>query len=332
MIFKSYVLEQNLKTFDNFKIFLFYGENQGLKKEFKESLKIKNVNNEILNLLQDDIVQNKDLLVNEISNKSLFNNKKIIFIDQVNEKILNIIEEIVEDIVDEKIFIFADSLEKKSKLRNYFEKSKECAITACYQDNEITIKKIIINKLNEYQGLSPQVVNLIIKNTALDRSKVNNEIEKIKSYFLNKIIDPNKIDSLLNIKTNDDFNKLKDEALNGNKINTNRLLADTVFEIENNIYYLNSINQRINKLNEIENMKQKNSNIESIISGLKPSVFWKDKPILIEQSRKWNKNKIQVALKKTYNTEIEIKSNSLIRKDLLIKNLIIELCTAASSA
>ena len=137
---------------------------------------------------------------------------------------------------------------------------------------------------------------------------------------------------MLNIKTNDDFNKLKDEALNGNKINTNRLLADTVFEIENNIYYLNSINQRINKLNEIENMKQKNSNIESIISGLKPSVFWKDKPILIEQSRKWNKNKIQVALKKTYNTEIEIKSNSVIRKDLLIKNLIIELCTAASSA
>ena len=78
-------------------------------------------------------------------------------------------------------------------------------------------------------------------------------------------------------------------------------------------------------------MKRENSNIESLISSLKPPVFWKDKPMLIEQARKWNKNKIQVALKKTYSAEIEIKSNSSIRKDLLIKNLIIELCTTASS-
>ena len=137
---------------------------------------------------------------------------------------------------------------------------------------------------------------------------------------------------MLNIRSSDDFNLLKDEALNGNKNKTNRLLADTFFEAENNIYYLNSINQRINKLNEIENMKQKNSNVESLISSLKPPVFWKDKPILIEQSRKWNKNKIKIALKKTYNVEIEIKSNSSIRKDLLIKNLIIELCATANSA
>ena len=110
------------------------------------------------------------------------------------------------------------------------------------------------------------------------------------------------------------------------------MLAETVFEAENNVYYLNSINQRIHKLNEIENLKKNSSNIEKLISSLKPPVFWKDKPILIEQSKKWNKIKIQEALKKTYNTEIEIKSNSSIRKDLLIKNLIVELCTTASSA
>ena len=79
-------------------------------------------------------------------------------------------------------------------------------------------------------------------------------------------------------------------------------------------------------------MEQKGTNIEALISNLKPPVFWKDKPKLIEQSRKWNKHKIRIALKKTYDTEVEIKSNSLIRKDLLIKNLIIDLCATASSA
>ena len=332
MIFKSYILEQNIQPANNYKIFLFYGENQGLKKEFKKNLKIQNKNQEILNLFQDEIIKNKNILVNEINNKSLFNEKKIIFINQVNDKILDIVDEIIENIQDEKIFLFSDILEKKSKLRNYFEKSKSCGITACYQDNEITIRKIIMQKLNGYQGLTSQVTNLIIQNTGLDRNKVNNEIDKIISCFKDKKIDSNKIDLLLNIRTSDDFNLLKDEALNGNKIKTNRLLADTVFEVENNIYYLNSINQRINKLNEIENMKQENSSIESVISNLKPAVFWKDKPILIEQSKKWNKEKLQTALKKTYNTEIEIKSNSSIRKDLLIKNLIIELCSTASSA
>ena len=332
MIFKSYILEQNIQSANNHKIFLFYGENQGLKKEFKEKLRTQNKNQEILNLFQDEIVKNKNVLINEVSNKSLFNEKKIIFINQVNDKILDILDETIKIIQDERIFLFSEILDKKSKLRSYFEKSKSCGITACYQDNEITIRKIIMKKLNGYQGLTAQVTNLIIQNTGLDRNKVNNEIDKIISCFKDKKIDLEKIDLLLNIRTNDDFNLLKDEALNGNKINTNKLLADTVFEIENNIYYLNSINQRINRLSEIENMKQENSNIESLISDLKPPIFWKDKPMLIEQSRKWNKKKIQEALKKTYNAEIEIKSNSSIRKDLLIKNLIIELCATASSA
>jgi len=332
MIFKSYILEQSFQSINNYKLFLFYGENQGLKKEFKERLKIQNKDQETLNLFQDEIVKNKNILVNEITNKSLFNEKKIIFINQANDKILDIIDEVVENIEDEKIFLFSDILDKKSKLRSYFEKSKTSGVAACYQDNEITIRKIIMKKLHGYHGLTTQIINFIIQNTGLDRNKVNNEIDKIISCFKDKKINPKKIDLLLNIRTSDDFNILKDEALNGNKINTNRLLADTVFEVENNIYYLNSINQRINKLNEIENMKQENSNIESLISSLKPPIFWKDKSMLIEQSRKWNKNKIQAALKKTYNIEIKIKSNSSIRKDLLIKNLIIDLCTTASSA
>ena len=76
MIFKSYILEQNIQPANNYKIFLFYGENQGLKKEFKKNLKIQNKNQEILNLFQDEIIKNKNILVNEIKNKSLFNEKK----------------------------------------------------------------------------------------------------------------------------------------------------------------------------------------------------------------------------------------------------------------
>ena len=332
MIFKSYILEKDLKIANNHHVFLFYGENHGLKKDFKEGLKVMNNNKEILNLFQADIIKNKNILINEISNKSLFNEKKMIFINDINDKILEILEEVFSSIQQENIFLFADNLDKKSKLRNYFEKSKKFGVSACYQDNAITIRKIITDKLRSYKGLSTEIINLIIESTGLDRNKVNNEIDKIKSCFQDKIILSGQIDQLLNIKINDDFNQLKDEALNGNKNNTNKLLGDTVFEPENNVYYINLINQRINKLNEIQNMKQKGEDIETLISSIKPPVFWKDKPNIIEQLRKWNKDKIQVALKKTYDVEIKIKSNALVRKDLLIKNLIIDLCNTANSA
>lgn len=331
MIFKSYILEKNIEALNNCKVFLFYGENQGLKKEFKENLQTKYRSREILNFFQDEILKNKYVLENEISNKSLFQEEKVIFISEVNDKILEIFQSSIEKIDKERIFLFCDILDKRSKLRTYFEKSKDCGIAACYQDNEITIKKIISNKLNSFKGLTPEVINTLAENTGLDRNKLNNEIEKIQTYFQDKNIDLEKLELLLNIKINDDFNQLKNMALNGNKNKTNRLLADTVFEGENNIYYLNSINQTINRLNEIENLKTKTSNIEILVSNLKPPVFWKDKSVLIEQSKKWNKQKIQNALKKTYDTEIKIKSEPAIKKDLLIKQLIIELCATANS-
>ena len=330
MIYKSYIVEQNINTVIDNKIFLFHGENHGLIKEFKDKLSDKFKDIKILNLFQDELIKNKDLLENEILNKSLFDEKKIIFINECNDKILEILKDLIENIDSDKIFLFSDNLDKKSKLRSYLEKSKNCGISACYKDNEITIKKIISEKLKGYQGLTPTIVNLITSNSNLDRNKVSNEIQKVKSYFADKVINASKLEILLNIKNNEDFNELKDQALIGNKLKTNRLLADTTLSDENTVFYLNIINQRMNKLNEIENLKKKNNNIEVLLNTLRPPVFWKDKPILIEQSKKWNEKKIQKALKKTFETEIIIKSNVTIRKDLLIKNLIVDLCNTAN--
>jgi len=332
MIFKSYLLEQNLESINQYNIFLFYGENQGLKKEFKEKIKNLNENKEILNLFQEEILKNKNILFNEIRNRSLFEKEKVFIINEANDKILEIISEIGEIIKDEKIYIFSNILEKKSKLRNFFEKSKVYGTTACYPDNEITIKKLISSKLKGFDGLTGKIINIIIQNTGADRNKVSNEIEKIVSCFLDKKIDITRLISLLNLKTNDDFNKLKDEALNGNKNETNMLLANTVFESDNNIFYLNLINQRINKLREINKLKKNNSNIEALVNNLKPPIFWKDKPVLIKQSKRWNEKKINEILKKTYDIELQIKSNPLVNKDLLIKNLIVDLCVKATSS
>ena len=328
MQYKSYILEENFNPIE--KIFLFYGENFGLKNEFKKKIKAKYKNSKIINYYQDEIIKDETIFLNEVNNFSLFEEEKIFFINQANDKILEIILKFEKEIEGTKVYLFSEVLDKKSKLRNFFEKSKLYGITACYLDNEITIKKIIQKNLKDFKILSPQAINIIYNNCGLDRIKLSNEIDKIKTFFQNKELQLDKLEEILNLRTNDDFNVLKDEAFKGNKQKTNTLLSDTIFEEEKNIYYLNLINQKLDKLAQINQYKF-NSNYEAAISKVKPPIFWKDKPIIIEQARRWDANKIRNILAKTHHIEIQIKSNSIINKKILLKKLVLDVCNLANS-
>ena len=93
MIYKSYIVEKNHNTLKE-KLTLFYGENLGLKNYFKKTIKKLNQKKEIINFIQDDLGKKSDVLHNEILNDSLFNNEKIIFINETNDKILDLIQNI----------------------------------------------------------------------------------------------------------------------------------------------------------------------------------------------------------------------------------------------
>ena len=74
MIHKSYLVEKNFRLIST-NCSLFYGENHGLINDFK---KIKELNlKNILKFTQDDI-KNSNLLLDEVKNKSLFEEEKII--------------------------------------------------------------------------------------------------------------------------------------------------------------------------------------------------------------------------------------------------------------
>jgi len=330
MIYKSYLIEQNISLLDK-NLFLFYGENLGLKNELKEKIRFQNKKAEIINLSQDDIINNIDNFFNEILNISLFDEKKIYFINQVNDKILDTIKIIEPKIDSQKFYLISESLDKRSKIRNYFEKSNNCGVVACYIDNEISFKKIIIERLKNYKGVTTENINLISNKCNLDRDKLNNELDKIYTFFLEKNIDRNKLEILLDNKINNDFSLLKDEAFNGNRIETNKLLSDTIIDSEKNILYLNIINQRLIKLNDIFKLIGQTS-LEKAIDMLKPPVFWKDKPAFLKQAKKWNMNKIKKILNKTYSLELEIKSNSIVNKNILLKKLLIDICNLANAS
>ena len=330
MIYKSYQIEQNIFNLDK-NLFLFYGENLGLQEDIKNKLINNRKKIEIIKFNQDDILKNQKKFFNEIFNISLFENEKLFFISQVNDKLLQVIEDLEDKIDSQKLYFFSGLLDKKSKIRNYFEKSNNYGAVACYADNEISIRKLIFERLKGFEGLSGQNINLIIQNSNLDRIKLKNELNKIVSYFQNKKIETKKLEILFDFKINENFNSLKDEALNGNKSKTNELLSETIIESEKNIFYLALINQRLNKLSETLKITN-NDNFEAAMNELRPPIFWKDKPIFINQAKKWDINKIKNVLSKTYNLEIKIKSNTIINKNLLMKKLIVDICEMANAS
>ena len=329
MIYKSYLVEENINLI-NQSFVLLYGENFGLKNDLKKKIKEANQKSEIFKLSQDDVIKNEEKFFNYIFNISLFENRKVFLIDQCNDKIVDIIKKIEGKIDTQKIYLISDILDKKSKLRNFFEKSKKYGSVACYADNEISIKSLITKRLKGYEGLTTENINLIISSSSLDRDKLNNELQKIETYFSNKILDKIKLESLLNDSTNEDFNLLKDEALSGNKIKTNKLLSESTIYPEKNILYLSLINQRLFRLAEILKLI-KNTSLENAIGSLKPPIFWKDKPTFILQTKKWNLEKIKDILNKTYDLEFKMKTNPSLDKNILLKKLIVDICEKASA-
>lgn len=333
MILKSYIVEKNISSLNNYASLLVYGENVGLKDDIKEIVKKENKDAEVINFFQDEIIKKNEIIYNEINNTSLFNEKKVIILHEVSDKIFKIVEELLDRTGNNlKLFILSGNLDKKSKMRNLFEKVNNIGIIPCYNDNHRTMAEYIKLKLKDYRGLTGEIINLIIDNSGLNRKIINLEIKKVKNFFLSKNIKKNEIEELLNIKTNISFEEIRDASLLGNKKKVNQLMGEIEFLPEDNFFFLAQISTRINKLLEIQSLNQECKDIEIAMENIKPKIFWKDKPIYIEQLKKWNIEKLKKAVSVIGRAEIQMKKNPNVRNDLVIKDLLINICTKITSA
>ena len=332
MILKSFLVERNIKSLDTYFATLFYGENIGLKDEFKKEIKRIYKTHEQFSFSQNEIIKNKKILDEEINNRSLFSKNKIIIIYEVSEKIKNIIIPILDEPRENiKIFLFSENLDKKSSVRAYFEKNKKIGIIPCYQDNERTLSEYLRKKLPNYSGLNQQTINFLINNSGLDRKTLSYEIDKIKALFLDKKIKFDKLLEVLNDANNLDFDNVRDACFGAEKENLNKNLGNVIFQNEDAYFYLNALSHRIEKLCDLNNQYEKDKNIEKAIDSLRPPIFWKDKPTFYKQIRNWNLKKLEEAKKMLFDTEILIKTRVNSNNNTLIKNLIVNLCNKAAS-
>ena len=323
MIIKHF--EINKLKFDKHNYFLVYGENEGLKKEIIQKLKKKN-SGSVENYEEGQIVSNSELFYENLLNKSLFEKEKIIIVNRCSEKIYDIIEKIMDkNISDTKIILNFNILEKKSKLRNLFEKEKELIIIPTYKDNSIALAEIAKKFFNNYKiSISQETINLLVSRCNGDRGHLKTELDKILIYMNDKKnINLEEIYKLTNLAENFSINELVDTSLSKNSQRTSEILNESNYKPEDGILILRTFLQKTKRLLSIYERQNGNDNFDSLINNYKPPIFWKDKPIIKRQLESWSKSKIKDLIVKINKTEIFLKKNSSISL-MLISNFIYE--------
>ena len=186
MILKSFELGKIKQS--NYKFYLFYGDNDGLKEETIKNLFEKNYQNKIQRYEEKEILDDISNFFNSVLTKSFFDNEKLIIINRVTDKIRETIEELIEkNPEDINIILISKNLEKKSTLRKFFEKEKTSICVPFYEDNNQTLNSIInLFFRNKKIPISQQLINVLIERSRGDRRNLNNELEKIESFSKNK--------------------------------------------------------------------------------------------------------------------------------------------------
>jgi len=313
MILKYFELNQ--KTISNRKYFLLYGNNKGLIEETVNNQLKSILPKNIHNYEETEVLKNSNDFKESIFNKSFFEKEKLIIIQRVSDKLLSIIEEIIEKKTDDISFILiSEILEKKSKIRGLFEKNKNTVCIPFYEDNNQTLSKIVKNFLKEINiNLSQQDINIIVERSRGDRINLNNELEKIKNFSLGKKkISVNEILKLTNLAENYKISDLVDNSLANNKLKTLSILNESNLNTEDCILILRIFLAKLKRLLKIKSELVDNDNIEKVLSNYKPAIFWKEKEILKQQIKVWSYEKIKDLIIKTNEIEYTIKRNPTI--------------------
>jgi len=307
MILKSYEINKIDQNINH--LILFYGKNEGLK---NEAVRILVKKNDISNYEEREILDNENNFIENILSKSLFEQQKFIVIKRSTDKILKVIETLnFKNLQDTTIILNADNLEKKSKLRSFFEKDKKLVCIPFYPDNAQMLSKLTYNFLRERKiSISPSNINLIINKCSGDRETLINELQKIELFSKNgKKINSENISKLINLGENHSISDLVDNCLAQNKRKIISILNENNFSNEDCITIVRSFLIKSKKLLALSKAFETNKNIDLTISSAKPPIFWKEKEVTKQQILKWSSKNIKQLIYSISETELQIKKN-----------------------
>lgn len=317
MISKFYEINKHKEKVN---YYLFYGENEGQKLDTISSNFENFTKENTYKYDEKDIIQNNSLFFDKIYSKSFFEKEKLIIISSVTDKILDLVKETVDSVNTEiTVILLSKRLEKKSKLRNFFEKNEKILIIPFYEDTISTLITIGRKILSDNKmSLSQENLNLIIERSQGDRVNLKNELEKIINFSKNKNkIELDDILKLTKLSENYSASELADNCLSKNKKKTLNILNENIPSNDDNILILKTFLYKLKRLRKLRINLDNNSNVENVINSFRPPIFWKEKNLIKQQIKIWEINDIEQFIIDINNTESLIKKNPQVSNQIV---------------
>ena len=203
-------------------------------------------------------------------------------------------------------------MDKKSKIRKFFEENEDSICMAFYPDTTVTLNKIAIGFLKEKKILMSQLnINLIIGKCNNDRQNLINELKKIELFSMsNKKISKEDLLKIINLAENHSIFDLIDSCLLKDQKKVINIINENNFNIEDAIIILRTFLIKLKKILKLSDDFEKNSNINQTIANAKPPIFWKEKETIKQEILNWRTDKIRKLILKINEIELQIKKNN----------------------
>ena len=317
MIIKVFQAKNFLSVKQSF--FLLYGENEGYKNQITENI-VKEFGKTIIKYDADDIINNPDIIFTELNNLSLFENKKIIIVNRTTDKLFSIIENLLDtNYEDTKIIFNAGQLDKKSKMRSKFEKSKNLVCIPFYADDASTLSTLANNYFKKNKiPISQENINIIVERCRGDRKNLNSELSKIESLIkIRNKITAEDIVKVTNLAENYSYSELSDHCLNKDLKKINNIINENNYSYEDCVAIIRIMLFKVKRLVILKENQKVNMSIDNIISNYRPPIFWKDKELVKSQMKVWSLDNIQKLMYYLGEVELLIKKQNLNAMNIL---------------
>jgi len=311
MIVKSFNL--NFQELLKKKFTLLYGENISLISEIENKIttEAKATKNLTIKKYQEEyLLQNKDIFDQLINAESLFGDQEMVVISKSTDKIIEIYDEKNAQDNDKQIIFLSGPLTKKSKLRNLAEASTIFTCIACYNDTSEQLQSILFQKLKDNKiSVSREFINSIFEINSLNRQDINDAVSKIQLIQNTSKITEDNLKNIFHSSENSNNFEIINFCLLGDKKNINKVLSNIYAQGINFNEILAALKYKVKKLIDILESDIANKDPNQLVESFKPPIFWKEKSMVKEQLRRWDKSELKQLMEIVYDIEVECKKN-----------------------
>lgn len=292
---------------------------QELKNIIKKH-KIEKINISKYSLDEDAI----KTIIDDACTISLFENNKLIIVDKLNlfiskqdDKNIKVLEQFIENINSETIIIFiADKIDERKKIIKNLRKIAE--VRECNKTKNISsvVKKMFDDYKIEYKN-----IDLLIKIVGEDLGILSQEIEKLKTYKIDKIIDEKDIIELASPSNNDDIFDLVNYIVKKDKEKALLIYDNLIKQNEEPIKIIVTLANQFRLIYQAKELYKKGHREDTMAEILKIHPY--RIKLALEKSKNYSSNLLLDYLLKLADIDIKIKKG-LVDKYMALELFILE--------